>query len=248
MASGRILVIIATPEVLGSCDGGSWAAGFGAADRQAGGVRRLIAAGVSSLQACRMVGINPRTGKRWRHGRTITSSGGRRLHYPPVINSPVREVSPRFLSEDERVAIADLHGAAGAHARSPGRLAGIRPRSAGSCAATSTRPAGSTGRSPRSAWRPPVGLGLGAASWRAMPSWPGSCRSSCGGGGAGADLPCAARAVPDQPSRHLVPETIYQALYRPGSTLRRELPPRCCAPGAPGAARAGTRTRAAAGW
>ena len=63
---------------------------------------RLIAAGVSSLQACRMVGINPRTGKRWRHGRTITSSGGRRLHYPPVINSPVREVSPRFLSEDER--------------------------------------------------------------------------------------------------------------------------------------------------
>jgi IS30 family transposase len=31
---------------------------------------------------------------------------------------------------------------------------------------------------------------------------------------------------PDQPSRHLVPETIYQALYRPGSTLRRELPPR----------------------
>jgi IS30 family transposase len=31
---------------------------------------------------------------------------------------------------------------------------------------------------------------------------------------------------PDQPSRHLVPETIYQALYRPGSTLRRRLPPR----------------------
>jgi len=31
---------------------------------------------------------------------------------------------------------------------------------------------------------------------------------------------------PDQPGRHLVPETIYQALYRPGSTLRRQLPPR----------------------
>jgi IS30 family transposase len=31
---------------------------------------------------------------------------------------------------------------------------------------------------------------------------------------------------PDQPSRHLVPETIYQALSRPGSTLRRQLPPR----------------------
>ena len=34
---------------------------------------RLIAQGVSSAQACRMVGVNPRTGKRWRHGRTITS-------------------------------------------------------------------------------------------------------------------------------------------------------------------------------
>src|SRR3954452_18036026 len=70
---------------------------------------RLIAAGMSNLQACRMVGINPRTGKRWRHGRTITSSSGRRLHYPPVINSPVREISTRFLGEDERLAIAELH-------------------------------------------------------------------------------------------------------------------------------------------
>jgi len=31
---------------------------------------------------------------------------------------------------------------------------------------------------------------------------------------------------PDPPSRHLAPETIYQALYRPGSSLRRELPTR----------------------
>jgi IS30 family transposase len=70
---------------------------------------RLIAQGVSSAQACRMVGVNPRTGKRWRHGRTITSSGGRRLHYPPVISARKREISPRYLSEDERVVIADLH-------------------------------------------------------------------------------------------------------------------------------------------
>src|ERR671910_2369614 len=70
---------------------------------------RLIARGVSNAEACGTAGVNPRTGKRWRHGRTITSSSGRRLHYPPVINSPVREVSSRFLSEDERVTIADLH-------------------------------------------------------------------------------------------------------------------------------------------
>ncbi len=48
---------------------------------------RLIARGVSNAEACRIVGVNPRTGKRWGHGRTITVSGGRRLHYPPVINT-----------------------------------------------------------------------------------------------------------------------------------------------------------------
>jgi hypothetical protein len=37
---------------------------------------RLIAQGVPSAAACRIVGVNPRTGKRWRHGRTITSSSG----------------------------------------------------------------------------------------------------------------------------------------------------------------------------
>src|SRR5437660_12936162 len=69
---------------------------------------RLIARGVSNSEACRIVGVNRRTGKRWRHGRTITSSSGARLHYPPVIGARKREISPRYLSEDERVRIADL--------------------------------------------------------------------------------------------------------------------------------------------
>lgn len=72
---------------------------------------RLIAQGVSNSQACRIVGVNRRTGKRWRHGRTITSSSGKQLHYPPVINTRKRELSPRYLSEDERVRIGDLRQA-----------------------------------------------------------------------------------------------------------------------------------------
>lgn len=48
---------------------------------------RLIAQEVPSVEACRRVGSNPRTGKRWRHRRTITSSSGRVLHYPAVINT-----------------------------------------------------------------------------------------------------------------------------------------------------------------
>lgn len=68
---------------------------------------RLISRGVSNAEACRIVGVNPRTGKRWRHGRAITSSSGRRLHYPPVIVRK-REISARYLSEEERIVIADL--------------------------------------------------------------------------------------------------------------------------------------------
>src|SRR5690606_22360541 len=71
----------------------------------------LIAQGINNSEACRIVGINRRTGKRWRHGRTITTSSGRRLHYAPVVGAKKREISPRFLSEDERVRIADLHRA-----------------------------------------------------------------------------------------------------------------------------------------
>ena len=60
---------------------------------------RLIARGVSNAEACRIVGVNPRIGKRWRHGRTITVGGGRRLQYPPVINARKSEISSRYLSE-----------------------------------------------------------------------------------------------------------------------------------------------------
>jgi IS30 family transposase len=67
----------------------------------------LIGRGVGNSEACRIVGINRRTGKRWRHGRTITSSTGRRLHYAPVIDTRKREISPRFLSEEERVLVGD---------------------------------------------------------------------------------------------------------------------------------------------
>jgi hypothetical protein len=81
---------------------------------------RLIALGMSNSEACRIVGMNRRTGKRWRHGRTITGRRGQRYHYPPVINKRERVVSARFLSEEERFAIADLHRAGhGVHAIAP---------------------------------------------------------------------------------------------------------------------------------
>jgi len=70
---------------------------------------RLIAQGVSNSEACRVVGINRRTGTRWRYGRDIPATGGRTLHYPPVITTRQRRpTSARFLSEEERITISDL--------------------------------------------------------------------------------------------------------------------------------------------
>ena len=68
---------------------------------------RLVREGLSSKQACQIVGVNPRTGKRWRNGR-VRSAGHRGA-------SPITEVAPpagpsRYLREDDRIHIADRLG------------------------------------------------------------------------------------------------------------------------------------------
>ncbi len=60
---------------------------------------RLIAQGISNSEACRIVGINRKTGTRWRYGRTVVNSAGEPLHYPAVKISESRPRSPRYLSE-----------------------------------------------------------------------------------------------------------------------------------------------------
>ncbi len=83
--------------------------GGGATDRQERFVR-LIEQGVSNSEACRMVGINRRTGTRWRFGRTILNTVGQPVHYPPVsAPRPPKPRHPRYLSVAERTMIADLH-------------------------------------------------------------------------------------------------------------------------------------------
>ena len=89
---------------------------------------RLIAQGFSNPEACRIVGINRRTGKRWRHGRTITTGDGRKRRYAAVVGAGAvrQEISPRYLSEDERVRIADLRRA-GAGVRAMAEQTGRSP-------------------------------------------------------------------------------------------------------------------------
>jgi len=61
---------------------------------------------MNNSAACRMVGVNRKTGNRWRYGRTVTDRTGRTRMYPSI-TQPTHPVSERYLSETERVAIAD---------------------------------------------------------------------------------------------------------------------------------------------
>jgi hypothetical protein len=62
--------------------------------------------GESNGAACRTIGINRKTGHRWLHGRTVLGADGRARTYPSILR-PKPAISTRFLSESERVAIAD---------------------------------------------------------------------------------------------------------------------------------------------
>jgi transposase, IS30 family len=69
---------------------------------------QLIAQGLNNSEACRFVGINRKTGNRWRYGRRVRNSAGALVIYPPVIIKESTPRSPRYLSEQERIQIADL--------------------------------------------------------------------------------------------------------------------------------------------
>ena len=188
---------------------------------------RLIAEGVPSARASRMVGIHPRTGKSWRNGRRIVS-GGRVLDLPPVI-IPVaeRHYSPRYLSEDERVRLADLHR----EGRAMRDIAALMGRSASTVSRELRRGADLAGRyRPFEAHRRALGRrrlrrpsrmarDQELRDWvagRLLARW--SPEQVARG---------LRRQFPDQPARWLCAETIYQAVYRPDlGGLPRELPGR----------------------
>jgi IS30 family transposase len=69
---------------------------------------QLIAQGLNNSEACRWVGINRKTGNRWRYGRRVRNSAGALVIYPAVKAKEARPRSPRYLSEQERIHIADL--------------------------------------------------------------------------------------------------------------------------------------------
>ena len=141
-----------------------------------------------------------------------------------------REISPRYLSEDERVRIADLRRAGPGCGRSRSRRAAARPRSAGSCAGTGTRAAASTGRSPRTSWLSGGGPGPAAARSPRDEVLRQFVQDRLAERWSPEQISQALRGeFPGEAARHVVHETIYQAVYRPELG---GLVPRVAGPGA----------------
>ena len=174
---------------------------------------RLIAAGVGNAEACRRVGVNRRTGTRWRFGRVVRLADGRALDYPPVINNTVTVLSDRYLSSDERIRIADLRAAG----RTIAEISADLRRSPSTVSRELRRNVGLDGR-----YRPHHADRVAAARRRR----PGRRRLE-----RDAQLRAVVqqligqkwspeqvsrelrRRYPEQPVRWLTPESIYQAVY-----------------------------------
>lgn len=159
---------------------------------------RLMQLGYSNKEACQVVGINLRTGREWRNGRTSPN----RTVAPALSPRTPRSTSSRYLREDERIHIADrLQEKAPSGPSQPSWAAARRP-SAGRSAATAPRPRGQWHYRPHAAQ-----ARADARRW--------SPEQICH---------ALHRKFPDRSEMHVTHETVYQALYVQGrGELRREL-------------------------
>lgn len=179
--------------------------------------------GWSIRGAAREVGVSRTTGNNWARGYVIYRKGGVRGFVPPLERLAVRQISPRFLSQNERIEIADL-------VRAGVSVRGIAQR---------------MGRAPSTISRE---LRRNASTGRRSGYWPFEAhrqatvrRARHHGRRLETDLQLRQvvaellgqrwspqqisrhlrHRFPDQRSKWLCHESIYQALYQPGSVLLR---------------------------
>ncbi|MFI5758761.1 IS30 family transposase [Streptomyces sp. NPDC051569] len=186
---------------------------------------RLVRQGYSNKEAYRLVGVNERTGREWRNGRSDPD----RFRAPAQQGqAPVAMSSGRYLRDDERLHIADrlrekatIRAIAAELGRSPSTVSREIQRN------STTDPRGRRHYRPHAAQartdarrrRPKVGKIARNAALRDFIQHHLSLRWS-------PEQICnALRAqFPDRPEMHVVHETVYQALYVQGrGELRREV-------------------------
>ncbi|MEU6317682.1 IS30 family transposase [Streptomyces sp. NPDC047009] len=186
---------------------------------------QLMQQGYSNREASRIVGINPRTGKRWRNGWHSPPTGKPK---PPItVEAPASEPS-RYLREADRIHIADrlrenasIRQIAAELGRSPSTISreirrnGALWRGRG----WTYRPHAAQRRAEERRPRPKPGKIGQNPELRDFVQDHLALRWS-------PEQICQAlrTALPDRPEMHVVHETIYQALYVQGrGELRREL-------------------------
>ncbi|MEU5397667.1 IS30 family transposase [Streptomyces tibetensis] len=183
---------------------------------------RLMDQGLSSAEACKRVGINYRTGKRWRNGR---ATSGKDKARPPVLAVVPPEGPSRYLREADRIHIADrlrekatIRQIAAELSRSPSTVSREirRNRHPGN---GQYRPHAAHARAQARRPRPKPGKIGQNPVLRDFIQRHLDLRWS-------PEQICQALRAqfPDRPEMHVAHETIYQALYIQGrGELRREL-------------------------
>jgi IS30 family transposase len=176
----------------------------------------LMRQGMSNAGASRVAGVNRKTGHRWRYGRVVTTRTGESRTYA-AITGPAHPVSARYLSEAERISIADglirgssIRAIAGELGRAPSTISREirRNRDAGSVAYHPYRAGHRAAR--RRVRRRPRKLAHNpelrtAVTDRLEGRWSPEQVSRM--------LP---GLFPGRPEMRVAPETIYQALYATG--------------------------------
>jgi transposase, IS30 family len=188
---------------------------------------QLMQQGYSSTEACRIVGINVRTGKRWRNGWHSPPTGKPK---PPITEEASASGVSRHLREDERIHIADrlrekatVRAIAAELGRSPSTVSreirrnGMALRGDGS--RWVYRPHAAQRRAEQRRPRPKPGKIGQNPELREFIQDHLTLRWS-------PEQICHAlrRRFPDRPEMHVTHETVYQSLYVQGrGELRREL-------------------------
>jgi transposase, IS30 family len=189
---------------------------------------RLLAEGVSLSEVARRVGVNRKTAKRWRNGRSIRYSDGRVVKLPPVITTTkTKEYSARYLSEDERIRLADLHR----EKRTIREIGRVMERAASTISRELRRGADARGRyhpfdaQRRALARRRIHRPSRLATDPVLREWVADRLKARWSPETIAVA--LQRQFPNEPERWLCAETIYQALYRPDlGVFLRELPVR----------------------
>ncbi|MFI7098667.1 IS30 family transposase [Streptomyces sp. NPDC050161] len=181
--------------------------------------------GFSNEQACRIVGVNSKTGRRWRNGRRADS---KQKAVPPVRPVVPPSGTSRCLRVDERIYIADrlrekasVRAIAAGLGRSPSTVSREvrRNRTDGTRGTWDYRPHAAQARADARRPRPKPGKMAENPELRDFIQNRLDRRWS-------PEQICQALPArfPDRPEMHVVHETVYQALYVQGrGELRREL-------------------------